>query len=130
MEETKNNKYHLGLVKWFGGYNHQKERENDFGFIESMLGNDVFIHKNEIMEDNSLVENELVLFELGEKKGKYHAKNLCRPNKDEKSSNNTLSLYVENHKQFNDFFYSYKVSKEFIEVIIKNIETILKRIEL
>jgi len=121
MKETEKNKYHLGIVKWFGGYNHQKERENDFGFIENMQGSDVFIHKNEIMDDDSLVENELVLFELGEKKGKYHAKNLCRPNKDEKSSRKTLSLYVENHEQFNDFFDSYKVSNEIIEVIIKNI---------
>ena len=91
-------------------------------FIESMSGNDIFIHKNEIMDDDSLVENELVLFELGEKKGKYHAKNLCRPNKDEKSSQDTLSLFVENHERFSDFFNSYKVSNEFIEVIIKNVE--------
>ena len=122
MKETQNNKYHLGVVKWFGGYNHQKERENDFGFIESMSGNDVFIHKNEIMDNDSLVENELVLFELGEKRGKYHAKNLCLANKDEKSSKGTLSLFVENHEQFSIFFDSYKVSNKLIEVITKNVE--------
>jgi len=59
-----------GLVKWFGGYNFQKEKENDYGFIQSMSDGDVFIHKNEIKSEGSLDEGDLIFFEIDKNKNK------------------------------------------------------------
>lgn len=67
FNETESKTYHLGIVKWFGGYNHKREKENDFGFIESMSGDDVYIHKNDIANDDRLIKNQLVVFEISGK---------------------------------------------------------------
>ena len=95
MVDIDNKEFQLGLVKWFGGYNKQKERENDFGFIESS-GEDIFIHKNEINSGEDLDDDELVFFEVGDKKGKKFAKNLYRPEKDIRISSYVVSIYVKN----------------------------------
>ncbi len=109
MHDEKNKECHLGLVKWFGGYNHHKEKENDFGFIQTMDGKDIFIHEKEIKNGSSLNENELVVFETGEKNGKQFARKLFRVNGDinDKGSVDVFQLYIKNMSKFNSFFSSY-----------------------
>ena len=63
MTKEENN-YQIGLVKWFGGYNSRTERENDYGFIQSMTSEDLFVHKNEVASETSLKENDIVIFKL------------------------------------------------------------------
>jgi len=51
-----------GTVKWFSD-------EKGYGFIEQEGGDDVFVHKNDVMDAN-LQEGSRVTFEIGEgKKG-------------------------------------------------------------
>lgn len=54
----------LGVVKWFGGFNRKKNRENDFGFIESIRGEDIFVHKSALIETTTLQEGDKVSFSL------------------------------------------------------------------
>ena len=67
----------IGIVKWFGGFNRQKEKENEFGFIEDIDGFDVYIHKNEWVEDKPLSEGMLITYGLEHNKAKesWKAKN-------------------------------------------------------
>lgn len=66
-----------GTVKWFGGYNQRKEKENDFGFIErSLPREDLFVHVSSLACDlNELEEGTVVVFQVreGKKKGKREA---------------------------------------------------------
>ena len=121
MINIDNNQFHIGLVKWFGGYNHQKEKENDFGFIESILGEDLFIHKNEIKDDDSLDDGELVIFEVEEKKGKSFAKNLFRPQKNNKVSSYVLPTYLKNISINSDAPHSYRFEVALRKLIDKNL---------
>lgn len=61
-----------GQIKWYGGYNHRKERENDFGFIEAedgLGGEDVFVHRTKVFCDESaLCEGVPVSFDLREER--------------------------------------------------------------
>ncbi|MGI2029744.1 cold-shock protein [Endozoicomonas acroporae] len=54
--------YHLGTVKWFGGYNAKTEGENNFGFLTSNTFGDVYVHKNAIKCGSALYEGRPVLF--------------------------------------------------------------------
>ena len=121
MLDVENNKYQLGLVKWFGGYNHQKEKENDFGFIQTMDGEDIFIHKNEIKTGDSLDENEVVIFETGEKKGKVFARNLYSIKTNDELSINVFQLYLKNNKNHSSFFNSYAFKRSFIRLLNDNL---------
>lgn len=56
----------LGVVKWFGGFNSKTNRENDFGFIESILGEDIFVHKSALTDSVSLIEGGKVTFIVGQ----------------------------------------------------------------
>lgn len=38
----------VGFVKWFGGLNKRTGRENEFGFIESITGEDLFVHASQL----------------------------------------------------------------------------------
>ena len=87
--------YQMGLVKWFGGYNHQKDRKNDYGFIDSRQGQDLFVHKNEIQNGSELTEGELVVFETGEKKGKQYAKNVHRVSNDSSAAIIAFRLHFD-----------------------------------
>ena len=52
----------LGVVKWVGGFNKKKNRENDFGFIESIEGEDIFVHKSSLVDAFSVGEGDKVSF--------------------------------------------------------------------
>jgi|SRR5690554_1864724 len=54
----------LGVVKWFGGFNSKTNRENDFGFIESIRGEDIFVHKSALIESTTLLEGGKVSFSV------------------------------------------------------------------
>lgn len=64
-----------GVVKWFGGYNKAKDTENRFGFVDGISGSDVFLHQSQWLGNGKPDEDQLVYFELEEKKGKWSAKN-------------------------------------------------------
>ena len=105
--------YQLGIVKWFGGYNHQKGRENDFGFIQSMVGEDVFVHANEIKSGGDLNEDEVIIYELGERNGKSFARNVHRPLHEPKIIESVVKLYLKKNEQYSDFFSSYTFDSSF-----------------
>lgn len=120
MIDIDNKEFQLGLVKWFGGYNKQKERENDFGFIESS-DEDIFIHKNEINSGKDLDDNELVFFEIGDKKGKKFAKGLYRPEKNMEISSYAVSIYIKNKISSLEFSSSEKIEVSMRNLIDKNL---------
>lgn len=105
--------YQLGIVKWFGGYNHQKGRENDFGFIQSMICEDVFVHENEIKSGGDLNENEVIIFEMGERNGKSFARNVHRPMHEPKIIESVVKLYLKKNDQYSHFFSSYTFEYSF-----------------
>ena len=105
--------YQLGLVKWFGGYNHQKGRDNDFGFIQTMNRDDVFVHRNEIQSGMDLFEDELVVFEIGERNGKSCANNVYSVMHDTKIVETIIKLYIKFKETHTDFFDSYTFKNSF-----------------
>lgn len=54
----------LGVVKWFGGFNNKTNRENHFGFIESIRGEEVFVHKSGLVNLERLSEGDKVSFSV------------------------------------------------------------------
>lgn len=54
----------FGAVKWIGGFNKKTNRENAFGFIESIAGEDIFVHKASFREGATAVEGDKVSFTL------------------------------------------------------------------
>jgi cold shock CspA family protein len=38
----------VGFVKWFGGINKKTGKENEYGFIESIDGDDLFVHASQL----------------------------------------------------------------------------------
>jgi cold shock CspA family protein len=64
----------LAKVKWFGGRNNRTGRQNDFGFAESSLGEDIFIHKKVVDEDP--FEDQFVLLTV-EKSDRGHSATTC-----------------------------------------------------
>ena len=50
-------RWYLGNVLWFGGYNSKTDRENNFGFLSSENGNELFFHKNEISRSHTPADN-------------------------------------------------------------------------
>lgn len=65
----------IGTVKWFGGWNHKTERENNFGFI-SCKSRDVFVHKKNVRKgSDELSEQDIVCFVMNfdDSEGKYYA---------------------------------------------------------
>ena len=95
MLDVNSDSYQIGLVKWFGGHNYQKDKENDFGFIVPGQGNDLFVHKNEIQNGNELNEDELVVFEKGQNKGKQCAKNVHRVSNDSSAAIIAFRIYFD-----------------------------------
>lgn len=58
-------RWYMGNVLWFGGYNSKTDRENNFGFLLSENGNELFFHKNEISRNYTPADNAPVLFREG-----------------------------------------------------------------
>jgi cold shock CspA family protein len=71
----------LGVVKWFGGFNKKTNRENDFGFIESLEGEDVFLHQSSLPEGFVAVEGDKITFvrEQSDRGPKAHDVRLFSP---------------------------------------------------
>lgn len=63
----------IGIVKWFGGLNRQKNKENEFGFIEDIAGFDVYLHLKDWHEDKPANESDVVVYSREEKNGKWKA---------------------------------------------------------
>ena len=114
-EELKDS--YIGLVKWFGGFNHQKNKENDYGFIQSMSGEDVFVHISAIKSGVGLSEGELVIFEFGEKDGRWFAKNLYRTINKPKKAKDFINIYSKNKDEYSNFFNSSTFKNSFKELI-------------
>ncbi|RSM21612.1 cold shock domain-containing protein [Aeromonas salmonicida] len=76
--------WRLGQVKWFGGYNNQKDRENNFGFISALVGNEIYVHRDALLNTTSLDENDIVLYtQVNGNNGKLCAKNVFAFKKDD-----------------------------------------------
>ncbi|MBN8194199.1 cold shock domain-containing protein [Bacillus sp. NTK074B] len=73
----------VGLIKWYGGYNAQKEKENKFGFLErSRPKEDLFIHETNLLcSPDELNERTVVVFEVRQnrKSGKNEAIKVRQP---------------------------------------------------
>ncbi|OYD89520.1 hypothetical protein CDG77_18685 [Nostoc sp. 'Peltigera membranacea cyanobiont' 213] len=56
----------IGFIKWFGGYDRQRGRENDFGYIgREGRTDDIKVYREEVnCLESSLIEGTLVTFEL------------------------------------------------------------------
>ncbi|MEH2073667.1 MAG: hypothetical protein V7K57_04650 [Nostoc sp.] len=56
----------IGFIKWFGGYDRQRGRENDFGYIgREGRTDDIKVYREEVhCSESSLIEGILVTFEL------------------------------------------------------------------
>jgi cold shock CspA family protein len=74
----------IGIVKWFGGNatkidrftGRELPRRNDYGFIETISGTDIYINQREIQTGDSLDEGDLVFFAIGQRQEKLFARNL------------------------------------------------------
>ncbi|NQV50203.1 MAG: hypothetical protein HQ507_06880 [Candidatus Marinimicrobia bacterium] len=49
--------YVVAKVKCFGGYNHRKDRPNDFGFAEVAKGYSIILHEEKINHTEIVVGN-------------------------------------------------------------------------
>ncbi|MGO3346437.1 MAG: hypothetical protein ACTIM4_14615 [Marinomonas sp.] len=67
--------FSVGCVKWFGGYNSQKNKDNDFGFVTDVEGFDVYLHLKDWNGDKDPNENDIVVYHREEKGGRWRAKN-------------------------------------------------------
>lgn len=63
----------LGRVKWFGGLNRRTNKQNDFGFLERLSGEDLHLHKNELVGTESAVEGQVYIFRVDERNGRLFA---------------------------------------------------------
>lgn len=69
----------IGRIKWFGGYDYKRNKENDYGYIERIGESDLYINKKHVTcSSTKLVEGVLVTFEIATdpKTGKAEARNL------------------------------------------------------
>lgn len=92
-----NAEYELGLVKWFGGKT-REGKQNNFGFLQSMNGEDIYIHKQNIISNNLLNPDDVVIFEIAEEKGKKLAKKLYCEGDPGGVSINIFLTYLKNKK--------------------------------
>lgn len=52
----------IGKISWFGGYNRQTDKINEYGFIEKQEGSSYFVHKSSVLDGAILQEGDLVEF--------------------------------------------------------------------
>ena len=105
-----NAEYELGLVKWFGGKT-REGKQNNFGFLQSMNGEDIYIHKQDIISNNLLNPDDVVIFEIAEEKGKKLAKKLYCEGDPGGVSINIFLTYLKNKKNYPNFFNSSNFKK-------------------
>ncbi|MEX8400949.1 cold-shock protein [Escherichia coli] len=88
-------RWYMGNVLWFGGYNSKTDRENNFGFLLSENGNELFFHKNEISRNYTPADNAPVLFREGiGKNGKPTAFNVHILDKTDEETAELLIEYL------------------------------------
>ncbi|HBT8205199.1 TPA: cold shock domain-containing protein, partial [Klebsiella pneumoniae] len=88
-------RWYMGNVLWFGGYNSKTDRENNFGFLLSENGNELFFHKNEISRNYTPADNAPVLFREGTgKNGKPTAFNVHILDKTDEETAELLIEYL------------------------------------
>lgn len=110
----------VGSIKWFGGFNRKKNKENDFGFITDVEGVDVYLHLSGWSEDDVPSEDDIVVYSREEKGGKWKAKNASLLS----SSNPALHQLIEwiqqseNEGDFNGD--CYRIAKQLAERIKDN----------
>jgi hypothetical protein len=51
-----------GVVKWFGGFNRQTQRENHFGFVQGVDGLDYYLHRDDWQGSTPPAADEVVTF--------------------------------------------------------------------
>ncbi len=89
-------RWYLGIVLWFGGYNSKTDRENNFGFLSSESGVELFFHKNEINGNHTPTDNTPVLFREGVgKNGKASAFNVRLLEKTDEETADLLVQYLQ-----------------------------------
>jgi cold shock CspA family protein len=57
----------IGRIKWFGGYNSRTSDNNDFGFIQCVDGDDIYVHRDDLkfsLATDFLYEGKLVTFDI------------------------------------------------------------------
>ena len=88
-------RWYMGKVLWFGGYNSKTDRQNNFGFLLSENGNELFFHKNEISRNYTPADNTPVLFREGiGKNGKPTAFNVHILDKTDEETAELLIEYL------------------------------------
>lgn len=110
----------IGIVKWFGGYDSKKSKENDFGFIDQFpysTTNDIYIHKSQVNGlENQLKQGVVVTF--------YRRRNF-RNNKDEAFDVKLLSSQDEIIKHYLNIpdcrLWKNKVVKEYLCQLPENL---------
>lgn len=82
-----NEKTEIGFVKWYGGYNHNKNQENKFGFISKLEpAEDIFVHERGLKcHPDKMIEDAIVAFEVkaNQRTGKKQAVNVRTVNFDQ-----------------------------------------------
>lgn len=68
---------HLGVVKWFGGYNNKTMKENNYGFVSDSSGRDIYLSSRNWHDKSLPRENDLIEFTLSYKEEKYSALAAC-----------------------------------------------------
>jgi len=53
----------FGIVKWFGGFNKKKQKTLDYGFIDGIDGQCIYVNKSELKNSVKLNESDLVVFD-------------------------------------------------------------------
>ncbi|WP_143245332.1 S1 domain-containing protein [Aeromonas veronii] len=85
----------LACVKWFGGRNNNTGRDNQFGFLATNRSEDIFVHKNAVINKPLLVEGEIVLYEIGkDNRGKVKASNAYALSKNDNNLTEILYQYL------------------------------------
>ena len=124
MNDKKHNKHKFGLVKWFGGQDRFSGKVNNFGFVQSIDGSDVYINRSELKNGDSLNEKDLVFFEEDkDAMGRVRAKNLFRVNSkfDDHAALEIFNLYIECRHEYAAFIESAAFKILWIEFLINNL---------
>lgn len=59
----------IGIVKWFGGFNHHNDKMNDYGFLTDVEGFDVYLHEEGLQKNRAPNEDDIIVYNR-EKNGK------------------------------------------------------------
>jgi hypothetical protein len=75
----------FGVTKWFGGFNKRKQKNIDYGFIDGINGQCIYVSRNELKNADKIAENDLVIFNKKTIKGEVFATNVYLLNLEDKS---------------------------------------------